>query len=226
MKVGTDGVLLGAWVDIDPSVERILDVGTGTGLIALQCAQRSPAHTIDALEIDPASFEQSVENFEQSPWGDRLFCYHCSFEEFFEEPEELYDLIVSNPPYYTSTNTNLKLEKARAKHNQHLPFEQLLEGANRLLDRGGTLALILPYAEEKNFLKLAERFDFYPLRITRIRGNEKAPLKRSLIQLQAGEKTIGDGREALEPEILVLEEARHEYTEEFKALVKDFYLKL
>ena len=80
--------------------------------------------------------------------------------------------------------------------------------------------------EEKNFLKLAERFDFYPLRITRVRGNEKAPLKRSLIQLQVGEKTIGDGREAVEPETLVLEEARHEYTEEFKALVKDFYLKL
>ena len=104
MKVGTDGVLLGAWCAVDDFPDSILDVGSGTGLIALMMAQRTDAMTIDAVEIDEQAYEQTVENFEQSDWGDRLFCYHSSFQEFAEEmaeEEEQYDLIISNPPFYT-----------------------------------------------------------------------------------------------------------------------------
>ena len=100
MKVGTDGVLLGAWVQIDASVQSALDIGTGTGLLALQIAQRSDCEVIDALEIEDLAFEQAVENFENSSWSDRLFCYHASLDEFRMEMDEGYDLIVCNPPFF------------------------------------------------------------------------------------------------------------------------------
>jgi tRNA1Val (adenine37-N6)-methyltransferase len=96
MKVGTDGVLLGAWTPIENNPFSILDIGTGTGIIALMLAQRSNAEQIDALEIDEEAYEQSVDNF-NSPWGDRLFCFHAGLDEFVEEPEDEYDLIISNP---------------------------------------------------------------------------------------------------------------------------------
>ncbi|PAM93956.1 tRNA (adenine-N(6)-)-methyltransferase, partial [Flavobacterium sp. IR1] len=103
MKIGTDGVLLGAWASLENDPQTILDVGTGTGVIALMLAQRSGAELIDALEIDENAYEQSVENFENSDWGDRLFSYHAEFDEFVEEmqDEEKYELIISNPPFYS-----------------------------------------------------------------------------------------------------------------------------
>jgi tRNA1Val (adenine37-N6)-methyltransferase len=101
MKIGTDGVLLGAWTPIENNPISILDIGTGTGVIALMLSQRSTAEQIDALEIDSAAYEQAVDNFENSPWSDRLFCFHAGLDEFVEEPEDEYDLIVSNPPFYS-----------------------------------------------------------------------------------------------------------------------------
>ena len=103
MKIGTDGVLLAAWAN-PKNAFSILDIGSGSGLISLQMAQKSNAEVIDAIEIDDDAFEQTVENFERSDWGDRLFCYHASLQEFTEEMEdEVYDFIISNPPFYNST---------------------------------------------------------------------------------------------------------------------------
>jgi len=99
MKIGTDGVLLGAWATISHNPFSILDIGTGTGILALMLAQRSHAENIEAIEIDDAAFEQAADNFENSPWGDRLFCYHAAFNEFVEEIDDKYDLIISNPPF-------------------------------------------------------------------------------------------------------------------------------
>ncbi len=101
MKIGTDGVLLGAWASLNHFPNSILDIGTGTGVIALQLAQRSSAELVDALEIDDDAYEQAMSNFETSPWGDRLFCYHAGFNEFTEEIDDTYELIVSNPPFYS-----------------------------------------------------------------------------------------------------------------------------
>lgn len=100
MQVGTDGVLLGAWVPLESEPQSVLDIGTGTGVIALMLAQRCDAQTIDALELDNAAYEQATENFEDSPWGDRLFCYHAHLYEFATEMDDTYDVVICNPPFF------------------------------------------------------------------------------------------------------------------------------
>src|SRR5690606_23546709 len=126
MKIGTDGILLGAWVELkDPY--SILDIGAGTGVIGLMMAQRSDAGLIDAIEIDDDAYEQCVDNFENSPWNDRLFCYHASLNEFAEEmkDEEKYDLIISNPPFYTEVFKGSDEVRNLARFADALPFEDL-----------------------------------------------------------------------------------------------------
>ena len=219
MKVGTDGVLLGAWVKVSDDTESILDIGTGTGLIALQMAQRTGAETIDALEIENKAFEQAVENFENSSWADRLYCYHTSLQEFEEEIEEQYDLIVSNPPYFNDTFKELDQERALARHTHNLSYKELLSATNKLLSPAGSCAFIIPFKEETNFLSLAALEKLFPVRITRVRGNTQSNIKRSLIQLTRHPKTdITDE--------LIIETSRHVYTDEYIALVKDFYLNM
>jgi len=219
MKVGTDGVLLGAWVKINAGVNRILDVGSGTGLISLQMAQRCDAEVIDAIEIEPQAYEQTVENFEVSDWGNRLFCYHSSFQAFADEIDEKYDLIISNPPFFKSSNQITNNARALARQNTTLSYADLLRYSAKLLSKKGSCAFIIPYQEEQNFLDLALQNNLYPQRITRVKGNKTAPVKRSLLQLSFAK---------LKPKIdeLVIEISRHNYTETYINLVKDFYLKM
>ena len=170
MKIGTDGVLLGAWVDISSQPASILDIGTGTGVIAIQLAQRSEAQTIDAVEIDDDAYEQCTENFEAAPWADRLFCYHASIQELASEFDENYDLIISNPPFYSE---NFKTEDAardKARFTDALPFQHLLVCAAHLLSEKGTFALILPKKEEAEFIALAETAGLFPKRICHVKG--------------------------------------------------------
>lgn len=219
MKVGTDGVLLGAWVQLNQDVSSILDIGTGTGLIALQLAQRSDTETIDALEIEPQAFEQAVENFEQSVWGDRLYAYHTSLQKFAKEIDEHYDLIVSNPPYYQENHQIENKERALARHHTTLTYDELLSGTAKLLSKNGQCAFIIPFKDELYFLELALKNDLYPLRITRVKGHEATATKRSLLQFSFTKtQTVIDE--------LIIETSRHHYTEAYKNLVKDFYLKM
>lgn len=219
MKVGTDGVLLGAWANLDFYPNSILDIGAGTGLIALMMAQRSDAETIDAIELNDAAYEQTVENFENSDWGDRLFCYHASLAEFTDEIEERYDFIISNPPFYTSTYKELSEERAMARHEESLTYANLLESTSKLLSENGNCAFIIPFEEVKNFLKIAAANQLYPNRITSVKGTINTAVKRSLLQLSfLKTETISDE--------LTLELSRHNYTGEYKSLVQDFYLKL
>lgn len=219
MKVGTDGVLLGAWAPLDHTPYSILDIGAGTGLIALMLAQRSNAEQIDAIEIDDDAYEQAVENFEDSPWGDRLFCYHAGLDEFMEEPEEEYDLIVSNPPFYTEDYTSGDEQRDKARFAESMPFEDLVEASSILLSDVGVLAVIIPYKEEQNFINLAKAEELYPFKITRVKGTPQTEIKRSLIAFSRDKKEITEND-------LVIETARHQYTEDYTALTKDFYLKL
>lgn len=220
MKVGTDGVLLGAWVQPISTPFKVLDIGTGTGVISLMMAQRFGSADIEAVEIDAAAFEQAVTNFENSPWGDRLFCFHASFQEYFNEVEEQYDLIISNPPYHLATTKTIDKAKNLARFEDALPFEHLLYGVKQLLAIDGVFAVIIPFEQEDRFLEIALELQLFPLKITHVKGHETAPIKRSLLQLQHVPVTKIDLSE------LIIEIERHLYTEDYKILVKDFYLKM
>ena len=219
MKVGTDAVLLGAWSALDHMPNTILDIGSGTGILALIMAQRSTAELIDALEIDADAYEQCVHNFETSDWGDRLFCYHASLEEFVDEIEDTYDLIISNPPFYKDIFKSKNEARNKARFEDALPFKELLTSASKLLSVTGQLNVIIPFSEEINFISLAKNVDLYPIRILRVRGLEESPVKRSLISFTFQENKI-------EVSELTIEITRHHYTLEYINLTKDFYLKL
>jgi tRNA1Val (adenine37-N6)-methyltransferase len=219
MKVGTDGVLLGAWASLEGNPQTVLDIGTGTGLIALMLAQRSQASSIDALEIDAGAFEQCVENFEDSPWPDRLFCYHCGLDEFAAEMDQPYDLILSNPPFYREEVSSGDPARDTARQEASLPFGALLKGVSRLLHPMGRFCLILPSKEEGAFVSLAQGFDLFLNRITRVRGTAQSPVKRSLMEFSFRQGAPVE-------DLLTLEVRRNEYTEAYKALTREFYLKM
>ncbi|MGB5318093.1 tRNA1(Val) (adenine(37)-N6)-methyltransferase [Eudoraea sp.] len=219
MKIGTDGVLLGAWVTISNSPESILDIGAGTGIIGLMLAQRTYAETIDAIEIETAAFEQCVENFEASPWADRLFCYHAALDEFLDEVDEKYDLIISNPPFYSEEVSSGNNARDLARQNSSLPFDLLLKGASQLLSKTGIFALIIPFKEEENVLSEALKYGLYPARLLHVKGHSDSEVKRSLLEFHFNKKPLKISG-------LTIEKARHEYTEDYINLTKDFYLKL
>lgn len=219
MKIGTDGVLLGAWTSIDHRPDTILDIGAGTGIIALMLAQRSDADTIDAVEIDGPAFEQCVDNFENSPWGDRLFCYHTDLNGFIHEIGEKYDLIVSNPPFYSERVASGNDSRDRARQNRSLPFEDLLYGVSKLLSETGIFSTIVPFKEELEFLKMAAAHQLFPSRITHVKGGPGTEIKRSLLEFGFKEPKI-------QRETLTIELERHRYSEAYINLTKDFYLKM
>jgi tRNA1Val (adenine37-N6)-methyltransferase len=220
MKIGTDGVLLGAWAPTNHNPFSILDIGTGTGIIALMLAQRTTAQQIDALEIEEDAYEQAVDNFENSPWGDRLFCFHAGLDEFIDEPEDEYDLIVSNPPFYSEDFKPENEQRDLARFQDAMPFEDLVEAADLLLSENGILAVIIPYKEEDRLVALAKDFDLFPIKITRVKGTPTTEIKRSLLAFSRHE--IAD----IPTDELVIETARHVYTPEYINLTKDFYLKM
>lgn len=220
MKIGTDGVLLGAWTPIQINPNSILDIGTGTGIIALMLAQRSSATQIDALEINEDAYEQATDNFENSKWNDRLYCFHAGLDEFVEEPEDEYDLIVSNPPFYTDDFKSETEKRNLARFADMMPFEDLIEAADLLLSKNGIFSVIIPFKEEENFLAIAKKYDLYPLKITRVKGTPTTKIKRSLLAFSRNEID-----EFLVDE-LIIETARHIYTSKYIELTKDFYLKM
>ncbi|MFH6998146.1 tRNA1(Val) (adenine(37)-N6)-methyltransferase [Flavobacterium sp. FlaQc-57] len=220
MKVGTDGVLLGAWAPVNHNTHSVLDIGAGTGIIALMLAQRTHAEQIDALEIDEDAYEQAVGNFENSPWGDRLFCFHAGLDEFIDEPEDEYDLIVSNPPFYAEDYKTENEQRDLARFQDAMPFEELVEAADLLLSENGIFALILPFKEEEKFIALAKESELYPIKITRVKGTPKSEIKRSLLAFSRNEIS------EIEIDELTIEIDRHIYTPEYIELTKDFYLKM
>ncbi|NQY29768.1 MAG: methyltransferase [Flavobacteriaceae bacterium] len=219
MKIGTDGVLLGAWTSVKHNPFSVLDIGAGTGILSLMLAQRSHAETIEAIEIDDAAFEQAASNFEDSPWGDRLFCYHAGFNEFVEEIDDKYDMIISNPPFYTENYKTDNPQRDLARFTDALPFEHLLHGTAKLLDDNGKASFIIPFSEEVNFILLAEKTGLYPNRITRVKGTNTSEIKRSLLEFSFTKTTIDTSE-------LTIETSRHQYTEDYINLTKNFYLKM
>ena len=220
MKIGTDSVLLGAWCPIDNNPFSVLDIGAGTGVLSLMLAQRSHAEQIDALEIDEDAYEQCVENFEASPWSDRLFCFHAGLDEFIEEPEDEYDIIISNPPFYSEDYKTDNSQRDLARFQDAMPFEELIEAADLLLSENGIFAVIIPFKEEERFIDLCAEVELFPVKVTRVKGSHTTPIVRSLLAFKRYELS------ALTADELVIEINRHEYTDDYINLTKDFYLKM
>lgn len=220
MKIGTDGVLLGAWAVLKDTTATILDIGTGTGVIALMLAQRCDAQQIDALEIDAAAYEQATDNFENSPWSDRLYCYHAGLDEFVEEPEDLYDVIVCNPPFFSEDVKTNNPQRDAARFQEAMPFEELLEATDLFLSDLGVFSVIIPTKEEQKFIKLAANYSLFPCKITHVKGSPSSEIKRSLLAFNR------NNTNSFVTGILVIETSRHQYTDEYKQLTRDFYYKM
>lgn len=228
MKVGTDGVLLGAWAgttdspvanpDITSPVDRILDIGTGSGLIALMLAQRFPNAIIDGIDIDPSAVLQAKDNFSASPFSTRLHASSSPLQAW--QPKAKYDMIVSNPPYFSNSLLCLDNMRTIARHDNILSFAELLEHSNRLLTQAGTLSLVLPADAENAILAEAKLQHLYCVRLCRVHTTATKPAKRLLITFahQEPESTL------LKPETLCLSEGNQPRSAAYSALTRDFYL--
>lgn len=216
MKVGTDGVLLGAWATCE-NAEKVLDIGTGTGLIALMIAQRSIAN-IDAIEIDEAACLQAHENFRKSPWEDRINLIHQSFQNFINETDKKYDLIVTNPPYFQNSLVAPDDQRTKARHNSELELYDIIDGTNKLLTENGTLSIILPYVEGVLFIAKAAEHGLYCVRQTNVIPKPKAPIKRLLLEFKRQKQAF------IDQDLTIELDNRHEYSENYKNLTRDFYL--
>ncbi|MFM7080201.1 MAG: tRNA1(Val) (adenine(37)-N6)-methyltransferase [Bacteroidota bacterium] len=215
MKVGTDAVLLGAWIHAAGS-KRILDIGTGTGLIALMMAQKSNAQ-IDAIDIDQDASVQAAENFNDSLWSDRLNAISGPVQEYAKESIEQYDLIVSNPPYFMGAHPAPSEARNVARHmDEHLSIEELVEAVHRLLTENGRFCIILPYIEGSRFKSYASEHGLYPTRITKVITKTGKTEKRVLMEFA---KSIIDCQE----DEIILQDELGNYTEQYRKLTTDFY---
>ncbi len=219
MKVGTDGVLLGAWCRTD-GFNHALDIGSGTGLISLMLAQRNSSLLVDAIDIDEGAYLDTSHNFETSPWSQRLFCVQNDLKIFSAETPRKYDLIVCNPPFFTHAVKSAEPGRKLARHTDALSYEELIGNVALLLTVNGSFNVILPVDEEQHFCHLASWERLFPRRIVRVKPNPDLPPVRVLMEF---------GFEAVleEEGLLTIEtNTRHVYSEECKKLLKDFYLNL
>ena len=225
MKVGTDGVLLGAWTDTT-GTQQILDIGTGTGLIALMLAQRCPLGAvkgrsqvqIDAVDINEDACIQARENVRRSPWSEQIQVYHCSIQDYATTCPKRYDLLVSNPPFFENASKAQELARTVARHSDFLRQVDILQVASQLLDGDGRLAVIYPPQEAKIFQEKALSFGFFCNRKLGVKTTLESQTKRILMEL-------GKSKSQFQETTITLEAAKNVYTVEFIALIKDFYLK-
>lgn len=221
MQVGTDGVLLGAWAPIG-TANTILDIGTGTGLIAIMMAQRCEAGHIQAVEIDEAAYAQAKENMEKSPWADRLLAHLGSIQDF-ELPhgiEEGFDLIVSNPPFFSGGTFSFNQDRNSVRHTVKLPHNDLLRAVRRLLHKQGRFATILPLLEGLRFRELAESYHLYCTQMIEVQPKPSRSAERLLLVFEKEAKAIPGHTSTL---VLMQEDDIHR-TEAYRSLTEAFYL--
>lgn len=217
MKVGTDGTLLGAWATL-PANGRILDIGTGTGLIAIMAAQRTSEAKITAIDIDEDCVLQAQENIAASPWPDRIEVIHSALQEF--DASEKFDVIISNPPYFIDSQLSPDVARCTARHTTTLPFNELVTGVRRLLADGGHFSLILPPTEMERF-RSAARGVMFVVRECHVWSTPTSGVRRIMAEFQAEPPT----ELTVVEKIIIEEKGRHEYSEEYRTLTRDFYLK-
>lgn len=216
MKVGTDAVLLGSWVNC-PNAKTILDIGTGTGIIALMLAQKIGGK-IDAIDIDENAYLQASENVGDSKWKDRIQVFHTSLQDFANVTNHKYDLIVSNPPYFVDSSKANEISRTSARHTDHLPYKELLEGVLKLLGASGKFYVILPTKESEQFCAMAAEQKLFLTKLTRVVTRTDKPEKRLLMRFEFTAKTFS------EDSLIIEEDERHSYTAAYKELTKEYYL--
>lgn len=216
MKVGTDGVLIGAWAHVEKA-KRILDIGTGTGLIAIMTAQRSRA-SITGIEINEEAAAQAQENALRSPWKERIKIINIDLKEF--KTDQLFDSIISNPPYFSNALECPDNKRNTARHNSQLSFQELMQHVARLLHPEGEFSVIIPASEVNEMLGLAIENKLYPSRKTWIQTTPKASPKRCMLAFRF------IPTERVEEETLIIEISPLVYSEEYKNLTHEFYLKI
>lgn len=214
MKVGTDGVLLGAWAPTD-GVKRILDVGTGTGLIALQLAQRQPQATIDAVEIDAAAAAQAQENVKASPWADRVRVVCKDFRHY--DSAEKYDLIVSNPPYFVNALHCPDEQRNTARHTNQLNYELLFGRSAQLLAQDGQIAIIIPSEVGPLVVETAWKYGLHPRQKLQLFTKPTKPCRRWML-------SFAQGLAPCQESSLVIHRPDGSYTEAYQQLTSEFYL--
>ena len=211
-KVGTDSMLLGAWTT--GAFNRILDIGTGTGILALMMAQKNPTATITAIEPDFDSFEEAYSNFQHSPFKSQLLAVHARLQDFGSMDK--FDLIIANPPYFENAYLSKDQDRNRSRHTDDLPVFELYECASDLLAENGQFAVIIPFEEEENHFYRAAMEDLYPQRVLRTL-REDGDYKRTLIQFGATPTPSPKTEE------LLVKDASNRYSDAYIELTKDFY---
>ena len=217
MKVGTDGTLLGAWATL-PSDGSILDIGTGTGLIAIMAAQRSFGSKITAIDIDEDCVLQARENVAASPWPDHIEVIHSALQDF--SPAQKFDCIISNPPYFIDSQLSPDAARSTARHTATLPFDELVSGVKRLLADDGRFSLILPPPEMERF-RSAARGELFAVRECHVWSTPTSAVRRIMAELQSEPPT----ELPITEKIIIEDNGRHQYSDEYRRLTRDFYLK-
>jgi len=218
MKVGTDGVLLGAWASVPGPQSRVLDVGCGTGLIALMLAQRTEYVAVDALEIDPSSARQALDNFQNSPWKERVQCIQSSFQDYSSQCKSRYDLIICNPPFFSGSSKTPSKELNLARHDDSLSLADIFRGSVSLMKKTCIISLILPIEKEAQAMDLITEHKLYCNRLTRVIPAPGKFTKRVLLEC-----SYIPGK-AIEDVLTIETKMRHTYSDKFKNLVNEFYL--
>lgn len=219
MKLNTDGVLLGAWCEVGHK-KRILDIGTGTGIIALMVAQRSREEAnITAVDIDEGACMDALTNVANSPFSGFISVRQIAVQDFAKEAEEKFDLIISNPPFFTGGTFSANENKANVRHAIKLPHGELLHAVQKLLSEDGSFALILPYLEGLRLIELAERCNLHASRITEVISKTDRPIERLLIEFTRTKS------EPLTSQLVIHDLEKGYYHEDYISLTRDFYLK-
>lgn len=219
MKVTTEGCILGAWASFDQP-KRILDIGTGTGLLSLMLAQRYPTGIIDAVELDEKAAQQAEQNFSKSPWSSNLTLHHGSIKDYEADYSHSYDLIICNPPFFKNDLKSANTQKAKAIHNDHLAPELLADSIGRLLKSGGIAFILYPIRESADFEKAALERGLIKHSELIIHDNPNKPAMRRILSLSQNRKKNPKS------EKLIIKDESGNYATEFIDLLRPYYLHL
>ncbi len=216
MKIGVDGILLGSWAEVE-NARHILDIGTGCGLIAMLLAQRNKKANIIGVEIDPATAEEAGENVRSSPWPSRITIVTNAIQDFALEARQEFDMIVSNPPFFTGGTLSLNENRLAVRHTTKLSHSDLFAAVRKLLSQEGSFSVILPYLEGRRFIEMVEAYGFHLKRLCHVHPTPGGKVERMLI-------TLGRRRTEVEQESVTIRNLDGSFSDQYRRLTSDFYI--